>query len=104
MFFIFQDKDEMGNLYGWITLCAFSLFLYILVSINGAASVQILSKSKLEKCERSSDSDNNSLNCTRKIVINMAVPSGSVSPYSFTFLLFPFCLCLYGLFVCCDSD
>ncbi|XP_035843590.1 protein HAPLESS 2-like isoform X1 [Helianthus annuus] len=36
------------------------------------AGVQILSKSKLEKCERSSDGP---LNCTSKIVINMAVPS-----------------------------
>ncbi|GAB2262690.1 hypothetical protein Droror1_Dr00003687 [Drosera rotundifolia] len=38
--------------------------------------VQILSKSKLEKCERSSRSGDN-LNCTKKIVINMAVPSGA---------------------------
>lgn len=38
--------------------------------------VQIISKSKLEKCEKTSDSDN--LNCTMKIVVNMAVPSGSV--------------------------
>ncbi|OMO79427.1 Generative cell specific-1, HAP2-GCS1 [Corchorus capsularis] len=38
-------------------------------------SVQILSKSKLEKCEKNSDS--NKLNCTTKIIINMAVPSGS---------------------------
>ncbi|XP_030500218.2 protein HAPLESS 2 isoform X1 [Cannabis sativa] len=37
--------------------------------------VQILSKSKLEKCEKNSGSDN--LNCTKKIVLNMAVPSGS---------------------------
>lgn len=37
--------------------------------------VQILSKSKLEKCEKRTDSDN--LNCTTKIVLNMAVPSGS---------------------------
>ncbi|CAK7335459.1 unnamed protein product [Dovyalis caffra] len=37
---------------------------------------EILSKSKLERCEKATDSDNN-LNCTRKIVLNMAVPSGS---------------------------
>ncbi|KAJ7010724.1 protein HAPLESS 2 isoform X1 [Populus alba x Populus x berolinensis] len=39
-------------------------------------SIEILSKSKLERCEKASDSDND-LNCTRKIVLNMAVPSGS---------------------------
>ncbi|KAB2001819.1 hypothetical protein ES319_D11G021300v1 [Gossypium barbadense] len=39
-------------------------------------SVEILSKSKLEKCEKRTDS-NDKLNCTTKIVINMAVPSGS---------------------------
>ncbi|RYQ79857.1 hypothetical protein Ahy_Scaffold1g106648 isoform C [Arachis hypogaea] len=41
-----------------------------------AAAVQIISKSKLEKCEKNSNSDDN-LNCTTKIVVNMAVPSGS---------------------------
>ncbi|CAM8922150.1 unnamed protein product [Rhodiola kirilowii] len=43
--------------------------------VNEVSAVQILSKSKLEKCERVSDSGE--LNCTRKIVLNMAVPSGS---------------------------
>jgi len=38
--------------------------------------IQIISKSKLEKCEKNSNSDN--LNCTTKIVVNLAVPSGSV--------------------------
>ncbi|KAL8263815.1 hypothetical protein R6Q59_021945 [Mikania micrantha] len=37
------------------------------------ADVKILSKSKLEKCERSAA--NAPLNCTKKIVIDMAVPS-----------------------------
>ncbi|XP_050227311.1 protein HAPLESS 2 [Mercurialis annua] len=40
--------------------------------VNG---IEILSKSKLDKCEKNSGSD--SLNCTNKIVLNMAVPSGS---------------------------
>ncbi|MED6119173.1 Transcriptional activator [Stylosanthes scabra] len=40
------------------------------------ATVQIISKSNLEKCEKNSHSDGN-LNCTTKIVVNMAVPSGS---------------------------
>ncbi|KAG6688721.1 hypothetical protein I3842_11G138600 [Carya illinoinensis] len=54
------------------------LFLILFLGFLGprsVAGVQILSKSKLEKCEKSSDSDN--LNCTKKIVLNMAVPSGS---------------------------
>ncbi|KAM1050419.1 hypothetical protein ACFX13_032893 [Malus domestica] len=42
---------------------------------NEVVAVQILSKSKLEKCEKNSDSGN--LNCTKKIVLNMAVPSGA---------------------------
>ncbi|XP_040987934.1 protein HAPLESS 2 [Juglans microcarpa x Juglans regia] len=54
------------------------LFLILFLGFLGprsVAGVQILSKSKLEKCEKSSDSEN--LNCTKKIVLNMAVPSGS---------------------------
>ncbi|RVW16347.1 putative NOT transcription complex subunit VIP2 [Vitis vinifera] len=49
----------------------------IFLSINGGSvyGVQILSKSKLEKCEKVSESDN--LNCTKKIILDMAVPSGS---------------------------
>ncbi|KAK8483800.1 hypothetical protein V6N11_030569 [Hibiscus sabdariffa] len=43
---------------------------------NKVISVEILSKSKLEKCEKRTGSDDK-LNCTTKIVINMAVPSGS---------------------------
>ncbi|KAL5559362.1 hypothetical protein UlMin_035573 [Ulmus minor] len=50
------------------------LFLGLIASQTTLA-VQILSKSKLDKCEKNSDSDN--LNCTKKIVLNMAVPSGS---------------------------
>ncbi|KAG6636859.1 hypothetical protein CIPAW_11G140300 [Carya illinoinensis] len=56
------------------TILFLILFLGFLVP-RSVAGVQILSKSKLEKCEKSSDSDN--LNCTKKIVLNMAVPSGS---------------------------
>ncbi|KAL2936380.1 Protein HAPLESS 2 [Bienertia sinuspersici] len=44
-------------------------------------ALQILSKSKLDKCEKSSANDSNNkndnLNCTRKIIVNMAVPSNS---------------------------
>ncbi|XVF52830.1 hypothetical protein PTKIN_Ptkin05aG0050200 [Pterospermum kingtungense] len=53
-------------------ICIFSL----LFLRNEVVSVQILSKSKLEKCEKSTDS-NDELNCTTKIVINTAVPSSS---------------------------
>ncbi|KAF3448500.1 hypothetical protein FNV43_RR09213 [Rhamnella rubrinervis] len=47
-----------------------------LVAVQNVIGVQILSKSKLEKCEKNSYSDDN-LNCTKKILLNMAVPSGS---------------------------
>nr|XP_023887409.1 protein HAPLESS 2 [Quercus suber] len=51
------------------------LFLLFVLASHGVAGVQILSKSKLQKCEKSSESGD--LNCTKKIVLNMAVPSGS---------------------------
>lgn len=44
---------------------------------NEVGGLEILSKSKLEKCEKTNESGN--LNCTTKIVLNLAVPSGSVS-------------------------
>ncbi|XP_057993903.1 protein HAPLESS 2 isoform X2 [Hevea brasiliensis] len=44
-------------------------------SIGTVIGVEILSKSRLERCEKGSDSD--TLNCTTKIVLNLAVPSGS---------------------------
>ncbi|KAK6274792.1 hypothetical protein POUND7_004501 [Theobroma cacao] len=53
----------------------FCIFSFLCLQYE-VVSVQILSKSKLEKCEKSTDS-NDKLNCTTKIVINMAVPSGS---------------------------
>ncbi|XP_057978351.1 protein HAPLESS 2 [Malania oleifera] len=61
------------TLTGLITaiLCVFLVFL----DLNYVFAAEILAKSKLEKCEKGSDSDN--LNCTKKIVLNMAVPSGS---------------------------
>ncbi|KAK7366797.1 hypothetical protein VNO80_08794 [Phaseolus coccineus] len=55
-----------------ITLIIFILSCFLALRVNG---IQIISKSKLEKCEKNSNSDN--LNCTTKIVVNMAVPSGS---------------------------
>ncbi|XP_004143990.1 protein HAPLESS 2 [Cucumis sativus] len=58
---------------GYPNLLAF--FLLIFLATQTISGVQILSKSKLEKCERNSGSD--TLNCTKKIVLNMAVPSGS---------------------------
>jgi len=55
-------------------LIIFVLSCFLALRVSG---IQIISKSKLEKCEKNSDSNN--LNCTTKIVVNMAVPSGSVS-------------------------
>ncbi|MCD7447594.1 Transcriptional activator [Datura stramonium] len=54
-----------------LVLVLFTLFLLL----QYASAVQILSKSKLQKCEKVSDS--NSLNCTNKIIIDLAVPSES---------------------------
>ncbi|KAM5572577.1 protein HAPLESS 2 [Rosa sericea] len=51
------------------------LLLFFPCFISDVVGVQILSKSKLEKCEKTSDSGD--LNCTKKIVLNMAVPSGA---------------------------
>lgn len=66
------------HIVGHRTAIVFCLLGIIAVQI--AVGVQILSKSKLEKCEKSSDSGN--LNCTKKVVLNMAVPSGSVKRFS----------------------
>ncbi|XP_009782609.1 protein HAPLESS 2-like isoform X1 [Nicotiana tabacum] len=51
------------------------LILFTLFLLQYASAVQILSKSKLQKCEKVSDS--NRLNCTNKIIIDLAVPSES---------------------------
>lgn len=42
------------------------------------SALQILSKSKIQKCEKVSDSKD-PLNCTSKIILDLAVPSESVS-------------------------
>ncbi|XP_056174592.1 protein HAPLESS 2 [Syzygium oleosum] len=51
------------------------LLLHCLSGLT-VSGVEILSKSKLDKCEKTSASDDN-LNCTKKIVLDLAVPSGS---------------------------
>ncbi|KAJ8629964.1 hypothetical protein MRB53_023287 [Persea americana] len=51
------------------------LLLFLLVFPKQGIGLEILSKSKIEKCEKLSDSDK--LDCKQKIVLNMAVPSGS---------------------------
>ncbi|CAN4077796.1 unnamed protein product [Withania somnifera] len=51
------------------------LFFTLFLLLQYTSSIQILSKSKLQKCEKVSDS--NSLNCTSKIIIDLAVPSES---------------------------
>ncbi|KAK1374410.1 HAP2-GCS1 domain-containing protein [Heracleum sosnowskyi] len=58
-----------------ISISIFSLLSLILT--QSTSSVQILSKSKLQKCEKVSQQDSSNLNCTSKIVINLAVPSES---------------------------
>ncbi|TXG50979.1 hypothetical protein EZV62_023503 [Acer yangbiense] len=52
----------------------FSL-VFLCFLTESVVGVQILSKSRLEKCEKSTDTAN--LNCTTKIVLNLAIPSGS---------------------------
>ncbi|KAF3664698.1 Protein HAPLESS 2 [Capsicum annuum] len=51
------------------------LFFLLCFLLQYASAIQILSKSKLQKCEKVSDS--NSLNCTNKVIIDLAVPSES---------------------------
>ncbi|KAK1262031.1 Protein HAPLESS 2 [Acorus gramineus] len=55
----------------------FLLFLLFALSLplSSVDGVEILSKSRLERCEKVSESDN--LICEKKIVVNLAVPSGS---------------------------
>ncbi|KAI5655551.1 hypothetical protein M9H77_32738 [Catharanthus roseus] len=54
----------------------FILLFTFFLSLPSISTLQILSKSKLEKCEKVSGSSNN-LNCSRKVVIDLAVPSES---------------------------
>ncbi|KHN07934.1 hypothetical protein glysoja_045436 [Glycine soja] len=53
---------------------AITLIIIFILSSFHVVGIQIISKSKLEKCEKNSNSEDN-LNCTTKIVLNMAVPS-----------------------------
>nr|GLL36018.1 protein HAPLESS 2 isoform X3 [Ipomoea trifida] len=55
---------------------ALTIFFAFYLSMQSVYSIQIISKSKLQKCEKASDS-NQQLNCTNKIVIDLAVPSES---------------------------
>ncbi|CAK9141838.1 unnamed protein product [Ilex paraguariensis] len=57
------------------TLIIIFSYFFSHLSLQSIFGLQILSKSKLEKCEKVSDS--RSLNCTTKILIDMAVPSES---------------------------
>lgn len=60
------------------------LYLFCLVLLTGDGSstegVEILSKSRLESCVKASDSDH--LDCSKKVVVDLAVPSGTVRSYS----------------------
>ncbi|CAN1332943.1 Protein HAPLESS 2 [Linum perenne] len=57
-----------------LSILSFCYFLLCFSSF-AFAGVEILSKSKVQRCEKGSGSDE--LNCTRKVVLNMAVPSGT---------------------------
>ncbi|RWR84966.1 Generative cell specific-1 [Cinnamomum micranthum f. kanehirae] len=61
--------------FGRGTLFLLLLFIFLLVFPKQGIGLEILSKSKIEKCEKLSDSNN--LDCKQKIVLNMAVPSES---------------------------
>ncbi|KAG6474734.1 protein HAPLESS 2-like [Zingiber officinale] len=50
-------------------------FFLVIVFTPAAVALEVLSKSKLQSCARDSESDN--LDCAKKIVLNLAVPSGS---------------------------
>ncbi|KAJ3692717.1 hypothetical protein LUZ60_011812 [Juncus effusus] len=53
------------------------LLIISFLSVPTAQEIEILSKSKLERCEEDSNSQSKDMKCEDKIVINMAVPSGS---------------------------
>nr|XP_010940961.1 protein HAPLESS 2 [Elaeis guineensis] len=57
------------------TLRLLFLLLLLLLLHPSSTAVEVLSKSKLESCARASESDQ--LQCHKKVVINLAVPSGS---------------------------
>ncbi|KAJ3682729.1 hypothetical protein LUZ60_012956 [Juncus effusus] len=53
------------------------LFIVFFLSVPIAKGVEILSKSKLQRCENDSDSQSKDVKCENKIVLDIAVPSGS---------------------------
>ncbi|CAA6656318.1 unnamed protein product [Spirodela intermedia] len=56
---------------------ALNLFCLLLLAGDGSSTegVEILSKSRLESCVKASDSDH--LDCSKKVVVDLAVPSGT---------------------------
>ncbi|VVA39947.1 PREDICTED: HAPLESS, partial [Prunus dulcis] len=65
-----NQTPKLGHTTLLFLLCFMGIF-----TPHDVVAVQILSKSKQDKCEKNSASGN--LNCTKKIVLNMAVPSGT---------------------------
>lgn len=55
-----------------------SVLLLLLLAAGSAGGVEILAKSLLESCVADSGAGGR-LSCDRKVVVDMAVPSGSVS-------------------------
>ncbi|KAL6174639.1 hypothetical protein ACLB2K_051285 [Fragaria x ananassa] len=60
-------------------LCLITILFFLPCFLRDVVGVQVLSKSKLEKCKKTSDYGD--LNCTKKIVLNIAVPSGADVAY-----------------------
>lgn len=59
-------------------LPAAALHVLLLAALRGAGGTEVLSKSRLERCERDSDAGGR-LSCAQKLVLDLAVPAGSVS-------------------------
>ena len=63
-------------------LLAALLLAALLASPSGVAGgAEVLAKSRLELCERDSGGAGPRLSCAQKLVLNLAVPSGSVSAF-----------------------
>ncbi|KAL9239544.1 hypothetical protein vseg_013854 [Gypsophila vaccaria] len=75
-----SDERRVVLLLMLLVLLSYNLLMFPVFDVNNnngfVEALQILSKSKLEKCEKSSDNQGD-LNCTRKILINLAIPSNS---------------------------
>ncbi|KAJ3692722.1 hypothetical protein LUZ60_011817 [Juncus effusus] len=67
-----RQQNTPTKMFRLLVIFVILFFLSVLT-----AKGEILSKSKLETCEKDFESQPNNLKCENKVVINMAVPSGS---------------------------